>query len=59
MGNGRIARRLMNTLFAAGGFRWTVIRVQDRARYLGAREAASADGNVRPFARFVAKQMQR
>jgi hypothetical protein len=58
-GNGRIARFLMNTLLAAGGYPWTVIRVEDRADYLGALEAASADSNVRPFARFVAGQMRR
>ncbi len=58
-GNGRIARFLMNTLLAAGGYPWTVIRVDDRAEYLQALEHASADGDVRPFARFVATQMRR
>lgn len=58
-GNGRIARFLMNTLLAAGGYPWTVIRVEDRTEYLGALETASAQGDVRPFARFVANQMQR
>jgi hypothetical protein len=57
-GNGRIARFLMNTLFAAGGYPWTVIKVEDRAAYLGALEVASAESDVRPFARFVAKQMR-
>ena len=57
-GNGRIARFLMNTLLAVGGYPWTVIRVDDRADYLGALEAASARSDVRPFARFVAAQMR-
>ncbi|MFN0250138.1 MAG: Fic family protein [Kofleriaceae bacterium] len=58
-GNGRVARFVMNTLLAAGGYPWTVIRVEERAAYLGALEAASARNDVRPFARFVAAQMQR
>ncbi len=57
-GNGRMARFLMNTLFAAGGYPWTVIRVEARAPYLAALEAASVEGDVRPFARFIAKQMR-
>ncbi|MEO6775065.1 MAG: Fic family protein [Kofleriaceae bacterium] len=58
-GNGRIARFLMNTLFAEGGYPWTVIRVDDRAAYLRTLETASAQGDVRPFAKFVASQMRR
>jgi Fic family protein len=56
-GNGRIARFLMNALLVAGGHGWTVIRVEDRAAYLAALDSASVDGDVRPFARFVARQM--
>jgi fido (protein-threonine AMPylation protein) len=58
-GNGRIARFLMNALLAGGGYPWTVIRVDDRAEYLAALEAASVGANVRPFARLVAGQMRR
>ena len=58
-GNGRVARFVMNTLLAAGGYPWTVIRVEERAEYLGALEAASTGSDVRPFARFVARQMRR
>ena len=58
-GNGRIARFVMNTLLAEGGYPWTVIRVEHRAEYLRALEVASVQGDVRPFARFVSKQMQR
>lgn len=57
-GNGRIARFMMNTLLAGGGYPWTVIRVDDRDQYLAALESASVDGNVQPLARFVAKQMR-
>jgi hypothetical protein len=57
-GNGRIARFVMNVLLASGGYPWTVIRVEDRADYLAALERASVDGDIRPFARFVASQMR-
>jgi Fic family protein len=58
-GNGRIARFVMNTLLAAGGYPWTIIQVDDRDEYLAALETASVGSDVRPFARFVAKQMRR
>ena len=57
-GNGRVARFLMNTLLAGGGYPWTVIRVEDRAAYLAALETASVAADVRPFTRLVVKQMQ-
>jgi hypothetical protein len=57
-GNGRIARLVMNALLATGGYPWTVIRVEDRAAYLAALERASVDGDLAPFARFVAAQMR-
>jgi hypothetical protein len=47
----------MNALLAAGGYPWTIIRVQDRNAYLAALERASVDGEARPFARFIAAQM--
>ncbi|HEY0478232.1 MAG TPA: Fic family protein [Kofleriaceae bacterium] len=56
-GNGRIARFLMNTLLAGGGYPWTVIRVEHRAEYLDALEAASVASDLAPFARFVARQV--
>lgn len=58
-GNGRIARFVMNALLASGGYPWTVIRVDDRAQYLAALEAASVASDLRPFAVFVADQMRR
>ena len=53
-GNGRMARFLMNAMLASGGYPWTVIRVEDRQRYLAALEAASVEKNFGPFAEFVA-----
>ncbi len=58
-GNGRVARFVMNALLAAGGYPWTIIQVDDRNEYLATLETASVASDVRPFARFVAKQMQR
>lgn len=52
-GNGRIGRFLMNLMFAAGGYPWTVIPVETRNEYLGALETASMDQNIVPFARFL------
>ncbi|MDQ3335115.1 MAG: Fic family protein [Myxococcota bacterium] len=57
-GNGRIARFLMNALLVDAGYSWTVIRVEDRSEYLAALEAASVNTDIRPFARFVARQMR-
>jgi Fic/DOC family len=56
-GNGRMARFLMNAMLASGGYPWTVVRVEDRTPYLQSLEAASVDGNVDPFARFIAQRM--
>jgi Fic family protein len=57
-GNGRIARLLMNAMLASGGYPWTVIRVEDRDRYLSALETASVEGDIEPFARFLAERVR-
>jgi fido (protein-threonine AMPylation protein) len=58
-GNGRTARFLMNVLLASGGYPWTVIRVDDRKRYMEGLEAASVGNDIRPFATFLAEQVKR
>ena len=58
-GNGRMARFLMNAMLAAGGYPWTVIRVDDRAEYLMALDRASIAMEIQPFASFIAKQVTR
>jgi len=58
-GNGRIARFTMNVLLAAGGYPWTVIRVDDRDEYMCALESASVDDDLSVFARFVSAQIVR
>ncbi len=57
-GNGRMARFLMNTMLASGGYPWTVIRVEERPRYLAALESASVDADIRPFADFIGELVQ-
>jgi hypothetical protein len=47
----------MNLMCASGGYPWTVIRVEDRDTYLAALESASVDGDIEPFARFLAGQV--
>jgi hypothetical protein len=56
-GNGRMARFLMNLMMASGGYRWTIVRTTRRKDYLGALEAASADQNIVPFAKFLREEM--
>lgn len=52
-GNGRMARFLMNAMMASGGHPWTIIRVERRKDYMAALEAASCEGSIIPFARFI------
>jgi fido (protein-threonine AMPylation protein) len=58
-GNGRMARFLMNAMLAAGGYPWTVIRVEDRTPYLTALDSASISQDIGPFAAFVADRVKR
>jgi len=57
-GNGRIGRFLMNTMFASGGYPWTIIRVKNREQYLNALEIAGVDANIEPFVQFVKQEME-
>jgi hypothetical protein len=54
-GNGRMARFLMNAMLASGGYRWTVIPVEKRDEYMSTLEAASVEGEIAPFAHFLAR----
>ena len=56
-GNGRIGRFIMNSMLASGGFPWTVLRLEDRDRYMDALNSASRDGDIKPFAKFVAQSL--
>lgn len=56
-GNGRIGRFLMNAMMASGGYDWTVIRIERRDEYMAALNAASSEGDIGPFASFIASSM--
>lgn len=53
-GNGRMGRFLMNTMMASGGYPWLIVPVENRTVYMEALEAASVDGDIVPFTRFLA-----
>ena len=57
-GNGRMGRFLMNAMLSSGGYPWTIIRVDWRDRYMAALDAASARGDINPFAEFLADAVQ-
>jgi hypothetical protein len=52
-GNGRIARFLMNTMLASGGYSWIVIPVEKREHYMESLEKASVEQNIEPFVAFL------
>lgn len=56
-GNGRIGRFLMNLMMAAGGYSWLVIPVDSREVYMATLEKASVEGDIIPFARFLAEAL--
>lgn len=56
-GNGRMGRFLMNAMLASGGYPWTVIPVERRSDYMAALEEASVNGNIKPFATFLAQSI--
>ena len=58
-GNGRLARFIMNTMLVTGGYPWTIIRVENRARYMEALDAASTQGDIKPFVNYVAEEAKR
>lgn len=58
-GNGRIGRFIMNTQLASGGYPWTIVPVDERARYMRSLDAASLEHDVRPFAGLVSELILR
>jgi len=56
-GNGRIGRLLLNLMLVSGGYSWTIIRTERRPEYMQSLEAASTEGNIEPFARFVRSEL--
>src|SRR5215471_4753156 len=58
-GNGRMARFLMNTMMAAGGYPWTVIPLPERKAYMASLDKASVGEDIGPFADFIARLVQK
>ncbi len=58
-GNGRMGRLLMNLMLTAGGYPWTVISLQERKTYLAALEKASVGEEIKPFADFLARLVEK
>src|SRR5215469_1550124 len=58
-GNGRMARFLMNTMMAAGGYPWTVIPLPERKTYMACLENASVGENIGPFTGFLATLVEK
>ena len=56
-GNGRITRFLMNVLWIAAGYPWTIVRLASRDSYFQALEQASVHKEIEPFTVFLAKEM--
>jgi len=54
-GNGRMGRFLMNLMMASGGYPWTIVPLERRRGYMSALESASVEGDIKPFARFLAE----
>ena len=57
-GNGRIGRFILNLMLVSGGYPWTIIRTENRPRYMQVLEAASSDGDIVPFAEFVFSELK-
>ncbi|MCK4609106.1 MAG: Fic family protein [Gammaproteobacteria bacterium] len=57
-GNGRIARFLMNTFLAAGGYPWTVVRVDNRSQYISTLEQTHLQFDLKKFTKFIATEMK-
>jgi Fic family protein len=58
-GNGRMARFLMNTMMAAGGYPWTVIPLPERKAYMASLEKASGGEDIEPFADLLARLVEK
>ena len=52
-GNGRTARLLMNFILTVGGYRWVVVKKEDKGEYMAALETASVGEDISRFANFI------
>jgi Fic family protein len=58
-GNGRIGRFVMNTLLAAGGYPWTVVKMGNRSEYISSLETAHTTGDLSLFTRIISCEMSK
>lgn len=56
-GNGRLARFLMNTFLASGGYPWTVVRVDQRNKYISTLENTHMQFDMTNFTKFIKTEM--
>ncbi len=52
-GNGRMGRFLMNSMLASGGYPWTIIPLEKRAKYMASLEQASVHQDIGQFTNFL------
>lgn len=57
-GNGRIARFILNTMLASGGYPWSIVEMQRRKEYINALETAHTKLDIGPFVRFIVEEMK-
>jgi len=48
---------MVNAMPASGGCPWTIIEVKNRKEYILALETAGVENDTKPFAQFVAREM--
>lgn len=58
-GNGRTGRFLMNTLFAAGGYPWTIVPIERRDDYIGAMAKGSEEHDATALTQLLREEMLR
>lgn len=56
-GNGRIARFILNTMLASGGYPWTVVQVSRRKSYIDCLETTHVEQDIEKFGQFVIEEM--
>lgn len=57
-GNGRIARFLMNTQLASGGYPWTIVEFKRRRTYIDSIESTHTEQNIEAFAKLIVDEMK-
>jgi len=56
-GNGRIARFILNTMLASGGYPWTIVQMKRRTQYINSLEATHVTDNIEQFTQFLVEEM--